>query len=344
MNITRDIHVKGMYCSGCEKIIEQALLKINGVQSVDADYQKSKIVITFDSEKVQLSLIEEACAAIGYSIVSHSETAKQRYLKIILSVFALFVLVFVFFITRNSGSFISLPEINPQLSDGMIFIVGLLTGVHCVGMCGNFVLGYTTKDMEHCRSPFRSHLLYGVGKTLSYALFGALFGFAGSLIHITSLLSGISISLAGAFLILYGLNMLNIFSILKVIRIKQPTFMVRYASKKKKQSNSPFFIGVFSGFIWGCGPLQVMYVMAAGNGSALEGAKILILFGLGTLPALFGFGLLARFLSNRMTLNFVRASGVILIILGAMMFNKGYIRATVVDEMKSVPCCCHESK
>jgi len=67
---------------------------------------------------------------------------------------ALSFLVLVIFIARNSGSVIRLPEINAQLSDRMIFIVGLLTGFHCAGMCGSFILGYTTIDAERGRSPF----------------------------------------------------------------------------------------------------------------------------------------------------------------------------------------------
>jgi sulfite exporter TauE/SafE len=241
------------------------------------------------------------------------------------------------------GHHIHLPDINSRTSDGLIFVVGLLTGLHCIGMCGSFIIGYTAKDTEHGRPVFRSHLLYGLGKTISYTMFGAIFGFIGSLFQITPLISGISIGIAGAFLILYGLNMLNIFSILKTIRIKQPAFIKHYVLEKKRKSNSPFFIGFFSGFILGCGPLQVMYIMAAGNGNILEGAKFLALFGLGTLPALFGFGLIARMLSNRMTRNIIHASGIILIVLGSMMLSKGIVRSGLGDEIKSEQAgsCCH---
>lgn len=230
----------------------------------------------------------------------------------------------------------SLPEINSNTGNGMIFIVGLITGLHCIGMCGSFVIGYTAKDAEQGRSSYRSHVFYGIGKTLSYAMFGALFGLVGSLFKITPFISGVSTLVAGAFLILFGLNMLNIFSLLKHIRIKQPEAMARFAIKKRKQSRSPFFIGFFSGFLLGCGPLQAMYVMAAGNGDPLEGAKILTLFGLGTLPALLSFGLLTRMLSNKMTRSFIHASGFILVFMGLMMLNKGLIRTESGYDFKSI--------
>src|SRR5512134_498499 len=46
---------------------------------------------------------------------------------------------------------------------------------------------------------------------------------------------------------------------------------------------SPLVIGLLNGLMLGCGPLQAMYIMAAGTGSAQEGATMLFFFGLGTL-------------------------------------------------------------
>jgi sulfite exporter TauE/SafE len=101
-------------------------------------------------------------------------------------------------LAHKFGTQFSLPEINSQTGNGMIFLVGLITGLHCVGMCGSFIIGCTAKDAGQSRSVIGSHIWYGVGKTLSYAMLGAIFGFAGSFFHITPLISGISISLAGA--------------------------------------------------------------------------------------------------------------------------------------------------
>lgn len=72
----------------------------------------------------------------------------------------------------------------------------------------------------------------------------------GTLFRITPVISGITISLAGAFLILYGLNMLGIFSVLRKIRTKQPEWMITYALKKREQSRSPFLIGFFRFPAW----------------------------------------------------------------------------------------------
>jgi len=338
--LTKEIRVAEMHCDGCETMIEEAVHQCEGIVFVQANWRKGIVRVRFDAKKTCLALIREACAARGYPSESLPDTGKQRAVKIALSLLALTGLCGALLLARKSGRPVGLPELNSQTGDGMIFIVGLLSGLHCVGMCGSFVIGYTARDAEQGRSLFRSHLWYGAGKTLSYALFGAFFGFVGSAFHITPGIGAASIGIAGVFLILYGLNVLNIFSALKAIRIKPLAALMQYAMEKRRRSRSPFFIGLFSGFILGCGPLQVLYVMAAGNGSALEGAKFLTLFGLGTLPALLGFGLLARLLSNSMTRRFTQASGVILIVMGAMMLNKGLMQVLPGGDSESVQPTC----
>ena len=340
----KEIDILGMKCSGCEAVIEEAVFQIEGVHFVKANYIISKVKVRFDTNKTSLEHIQEVCASKGYTFNRISDSQKPKKLQSIFSIIALAGLIIILLLARKFGHQLKLPEVNSMTSDGMIFLVGILTGLHCVGMCGSFLIGYTAKDAEQGRSKFQSHLQYGAGKTLSYTMFGALFGVLGSILRITPLISGISLGLAGAFLVLYGLNMLNTFQFLKAIRIRQPEAIAHFVTERRKQFHSPFFIGFFSGFIFGCGPLQVMYVLAAANGSAFEGAKMLMLFGLGTLPALIGFGLFARLLSSAMTRRVIHASGIILIVLGSMMINRGIMRSQLVNETKTVHPCCQEQK
>jgi len=337
------VDVTGMHCNGCETIIEEAVASIEGIQSVKANFSRGTVKVVYDADKTSLTAIQQTISSKGFAINPVINDRKRQILKITLSVLTLGSLFVIILLSRSLGHLINLPEINSHASDGLIFIVGLLTGIHCVGMCGSFIIGYTTRDAEKKRPVFRSHLLYGLGKTLSYTLFGALFGLIGTLFTITPLISGITISIAGAFLILYGLSMLTNLPVLKAIRIKQPAIVTKIVLKVRIKSGSPFFIGFFSGLILGCGPLQAMYIMAAGSGNVFEGARFLALFGLGTLPALFCFGLIARLFSSRMTRSFIYASGIILIVLGSMMLNKGIAKASAGDKLNQPQqrSCCH---
>jgi len=330
------INIKGMSCGGCESVIEEALTEVIGVIEVKADYSAAKCSVDYDENRVSLDDIYQVIEGKGYQVELAPVDKGSFLVKLSLSLLALIAIVLLMVFSRKLWHQFSVPEISSQLSYGMIFVVGLITGLHCIGMCGSFVISYTVKDAEQGQSPYLSHVLYGVGKTLSYAMFGAIFGFIGSVISITPFISGISILLAGTFLILFGLNMLNVFAALRRVRFKQPEAMMRYAMKKRRNARSPFFIGFFSGFLLGCGPLQAMYIMAAGNADPIEGAKFLALFGLGTLPALLSFGMVAHKLSEKMTHRFLQASGIILVVMGAMMLNKGLMKTKSGYDFQSI--------
>ena len=336
MQTSKQIDIKGMMCGGCETIIEDAVAEIEGVIDVKADYPKAKCTVSFEDNKTSLDRIYKVIEDKGYQLDLIPPAKGKVFTKISVSILALIGIIVLMVFSRKLWHQFSVPDISSQLSYGMIFVVGLITGLHCIGMCGSFVIGYTVKDAEHGRSAYLSHILYGTGKTLSYAMFGAIFGFIGSVISITPFISGMSILLAGIFLIIFGLNTLNLFAALKRVRIKQPEAMVHYANKKRSNSRSPFFIGFFSGFLLGCGPLQAMYIMAAGNGDPVAGAKFLAAFGLGTLPALLSFGMATRWLSGAMTQRITQISGVILLVMGTMMLNKGLMKTKSGYDFKSI--------
>lgn len=217
-----------------------------------------------------------------------------------------------------------LPEFGRDMSYGLLFGVGFLTGFHCVGMCGALVLGYAAKSPEG-KLRYGGHLLYGLGKTLSYTAIGAGFGWAGGIVAFTPALRGAIGMAAGVFLLLFGLSLLNAWPSLRNFRIKTPPALLRFIGAQSRKYGNPFVIGLLNGLMVICGPLQAMYIMAAGSGGALEGAKLMFAFGLGTLPVMLSFGLLASMASARLAPKIQRFSGGIVFVLGAIMLNRGLV-------------------
>lgn len=216
-----------------------------------------------------------------------------------------------------------LPSLSQDMSYGLLFAVGLLTGFHCVGMCGAMVLGYTTKMASGGRLSPLAHCLYGAGKTVSYTTIGGLFGWMGSIIAFTLELRGVIGIAAGVFLVLFGLGMLSVLPALKGFGLKTPRFLLRFIGTQSRKYGHPFIIGLLNGLMIICGPLQAMYIMAAGSGSPLRGALMLFFFGLGTLPMMMGLGVFAGMVSKELTPKLIKASAVIVVALGALMFNRG---------------------
>jgi uncharacterized protein len=175
---------RGMHCSGCEHIIEDSVRKLSGVQRVKADYPTEIVTVLF---KASSTNVEEICATVarkGYRCVLANETEAppnrgKTLAAVVLGIAGIFLIIFLDTKFISTGG---VPDVSAHLSYGLILMLGLLTGFHCVGMCGGFVLSYTADDARLGRSSHLSHGLYGLGKTLSYTLIGATFGLLGAIV------------------------------------------------------------------------------------------------------------------------------------------------------------------
>ncbi len=326
MVIKKGFIAEGTTCDSCEKIIKKQALKVDGVEKVAFDLSTEIGFVIFDEKKTNMDNILYKIEEKNYScFILDEETKKRKSNKLFGWIFAIIGILVLGYFLFNFVEGIQLPSISQNMGYGLLFVVGLLTGFHCISMCGGFVVSYTAKHAQEGKKAHKAHLMYGLGKTVSYTIIGAMFGLLGSIIAFTPGLRGTIGLIAGLFLVIFGLKMLNIFPILRKIRIKTPKFLSRFVGKKSKNSSSPLVIGLLNGLMIACGPLQAIYIMAAGTGSLIEGAKLLFVFGLGTLPVMIGFGYFASFVSSKVTHKILKASGAIVIILGIMMINNGLV-------------------
>jgi sulfite exporter TauE/SafE/copper chaperone CopZ len=336
---TENIKVKGMHCTSCEETIERQLLKIDGVKACKADYAKQNVTVTFDESKTNLGEIKGKIEEKQYECdsscdndaqpksASDARAGRRAYLKPAILTLALVAVLFGGYqLVQGFGGFgFDLPTIGGPASLALLFGIGLLTGFHCVGMCGGFVMSYTAKNAADGRKNLNvySHLQYGTGKLISYTVIGAVFGLIGTIFVFTPLLKGAASIFAGLFLVLFGINMLNIFPQLRKARLPMPKSISRFVFANSDKQRRPLVTGLLNGLLIACGPLQALYIYAAGTGSVASGALALFAFGLGTLPVMFGFGMFASYVSKNMTRNILKASGLIVIVLGLVMLNRG---------------------
>ena len=317
---------EGTTCKNCEETIKKQAMKVNGVKRAEFDYSTETGHVLFDESKTNIDDILSKIEEKGYKCFILDESAKENKANNALGwLFGIVgILVAAYFLFGFVGS-IGLPRISAGMGYGLLFLVGLLTGFHCVAMCGGFVVGYTAKDAQEGRKSHKSHLMYGVGKTLSYTIIGAIFGLIGSIIAFTPAMRGFAGIASGLFLVLFGLNMLNVFPFLRKVQFKTPSFIAKFVGKESAKNSSPLILGLLNGLMIACGPLQAIYIMAAGTGSMISGATLLFVFALGTLPVMLGFGYFASFISGKMTQKILKASGAIVIILGLLMLNNGLV-------------------
>ncbi len=210
---TSQLKVKGMHCLGCEEIINETVKTLPGIHKANASYYRQTFNVSYDDTLVNESAIRLSIEAKGYGIIDALPTKIRKLRQALIFILLLAVVGGVAFWGKSLMPGL-MQQIKPQMSYALLFTIGFLTGFHCIGMCGGFVVGYTDATQSKIRQ-LLAHMSYAFGKTLSYTTMGAGFGLLGATIAITPEIRGISALAASVFLLLYSLKLLNVFSWLR---------------------------------------------------------------------------------------------------------------------------------
>jgi hypothetical protein len=196
------------------------------------------------------------------------------------------------------------------------FLVGLLGGVHCVGMCGGIVSALSVASSR--RRPFPVAVVggsvavaragmfdealrvvsYNTGRIASYATAGAIAGGLAQGVRTLTFISSLQIGgywLANLMLVALGLYLMDAWRGLArleaagqvVWRKVQP--LVRNFLPMDSAGKA-FALGALWGWV-PCGMVYSVLFTAMTTGSALSGAAVMLAFGLGTLPVLLTMGM-----------------------------------------------------
>ncbi len=224
-----------------------------------------------------------------------------------------------------------------------IFIVALLGSLgHCIGMCGGFVLAYSTSKIEAGRSKaFQSlaHTLYSLGRISAYMVIGAIFGYLGSVISFSLTAKGVLFIIIGILMILIGISLSGKLKFLTVIehslaqsKLFKKLFKIVIQSKSLP---SFYLMGLLNGFI-PCGLVYFFATASIASGSSVMGALVMGIFGLATVPALFILGMLSSFISQMSwRKNVLIIASVIIALYGAYTGFKGLMMITKPEMIKS---------
>ena len=178
------------------------------------------------------------------------------------------------------------------------FVVGLLGGVHCVGMCGGIVGALSLGLPSQRQLPIL--LGYNLGRISSYTLAGALMGALG--FYFSGLLpvqtaQRVLLGLAGVFMVLLGLYLGGWWNLLSRIERMGGVLWRRIEplGRGLLPVRSPGQ-AVALGLLWGwlpCGLVYSALVWTVASGGPVQGGLLMLAFGLGTLPNLLLMGVAA---------------------------------------------------
>ncbi len=324
VRIKKTLGVRGMTCTHCERVIQDALMKNTGVTEAKASFKEGSVQVVFDSESVQESELLRAIDEAGYEALPDYIPGKHPGNLSSLQLAGVGILIAALYMLINMTiGFNFIPELSASMSYGMLFVVGLLTSLHCIAMCGGINLSQCLVRREDgtAVAGWKPSLLYNGGRVISYTIVGGLVGALGSAVSFSGGARGLIAILAGVFMVIMGINMLGLVPGLRRFNIKIPAGL-RNRMLGEQGQRGPLVVGLLNGLM-PCGPLQAMQLYALGTGSAFAGAMSMLVFSLGTVPLMFSFGALSTLLSKRFTRNMLKVSAILVVLLGAIMIQRG---------------------
>lgn len=210
------------------------------------------------------------------------------------------------------------------------FTMGLFSSMHCIGMCGS-IIGTLTLSLNPEIRNQKSRLFpfvfnYNIGRITSYTIAGALAGVIETLItmpmgeisghRLLQLLSAAVMTGAG----LYIAGWFPHFAYIEKLGLRFWKKIEPFGRKLipvKNLSQAYLF-----GMVWGwlpCGLVYSALALAATAGGIKQSALTMLFFGLGTLPAVMGVGIMTGILTRLSRMQrFKQAIGLFMIVLALL--------------------------
>ena len=333
---TKTIPIKDMHCRSCEILIEDELMKVQGVKKAIVSEKRGVAEIYYQGHLEQKKIEKAVCAA-GYTIGVNEQKSffSKRMQDYVDLGYAFLILVLLYLIGSTLGIFnFSLKGVgNNYGSLPIVFLVGLTAGVStCMALVGGLVLAASARFVEkHPQATllqkFKPHLFFNAGRIISFFVLGGIIGYAGSFFQLSTTTLGLLIIAVGAVMILMGLQLTEIFPRLTGLKFTLPNGISRAlgikAQSEKEYSHKNSFIMGASTFFLPCGFTQAMQLFAISSGSPIKGALTMGVFALGTAPGLLGIGGLTSMVKGAFAKPFFKFAGLVVIFMALFNISNG---------------------
>ena len=308
-----------MTCINCKKAIENGLGNITGVESVSVNYKTGKCEITIDTGLVGWKDIFNAIEDLGYTIGNNKKTDLINIISIVV------IIVSLYYFLEQTGllNLLNFEKVaDSTMGFGMLFVIGLMTSVHCIAMCGGINVSQCLAENKKFSGLYP--VMYNLGRVVSYTVIGFVLGFAGMFfgtgenLGVSSIIQGLIKSFAGIYMVIMGVNMLGFVPQIKRLTFHLPNFIGKFRVK----NSQPFVVGLLNGFM-PCGPLQSIQLVALATGNPFTGGLSMFAFSLGTVPLMLGLGSLVSVLGKRFTDRMMTVGAILVTVMGLAMVSQG---------------------
>lgn len=202
------------------------------------------------------------------------------------------------------------------------FLIGLAGSVHCMGMCGplSSLVSNTGKN------PLWRSVFYNGGRIITYGLLGAIISFVSGIASLYGIQVWLSLAV-GVVLILFGVTGTQVIPprfISKPMGVLSGFLKTRFTVlMSMKTSYGILVMGMINGLL-PCGMTWLALGYCVTLQWPLDGFLSMILFGLGTVPAMIGFSTIVGKLTTRFRVSFKSIQTVLLIISGCLLIARSF--------------------
>jgi sulfite exporter TauE/SafE len=201
------------------------------------------------------------------------------------------------------------------------FGLGLVSSLHCVGMCGPLALALPLSGFS-ARARYLGILIYNIGRISTYTIAGLLVGLIGRTIQFAGYQQAFSITI-GVLILLYFISSTGLI----------PSFTKRSGLHKKIQSviihymgqpsyKNLFITGAANGLL-PCGMVYLALGAAAASGDMATAGVFMAFFGIGTLPLLAALSIGGIYIGPSIRKKISRVSPYVTLFMGALLILRG---------------------
>lgn len=320
---------KGMHCASCEIIIEKRLLAIQGVKAVEANAGRGEVLVEYVGKKPRIETLNSIFRKENYVFFDESSDTGDVFKgKGLFSNIAIALALIGGFLYLSKSGLLGVVSVNAKSSLFAFFALGLIAGVSsCAALVGGLVLSMSKQwlliysNQKSTFQKFQPHLMFNIGRILTYAVLGTVLGVVGSKLQISLQFSSFMIVAVSIIMLFLALQMLGVKS-LRRFQPALPRFATRYIADETnfKGRHMPFVMGGLTFFL-PCGFTITAQGLALLSGNPVQGGLIMAFFALGTAPALLLIGFSAVKFSARPHLAYQFSRVAALVILFFALFN-----------------------
>jgi len=330
-----EFYVEGMHCAACEILIEKKLSKIEGVQKVNAKLSNGKVYIQ-SNKALDVNELSSLVEADGYKI-TRDELSKGaiNWNELVKATIIAAIVIGVFIIIQRL-EILNLVNAE-QVTLPFVFMIGIVASLStCMAVVGGLVLSLSSNYAKE-GSKLKPIIAFHLSRIIGFFILGGLIGLLGSAFILTSTTVFVLNLMLFVVMLIMGINLLDV-PFARKIQIKMPKALGHSVFKIQDSNNrfAPIFLGIAT-FILPCGFTQSMQIYSLTTGSFIQGALTMLVFALGTFPAL----ALISFASVRLSKTlqsglFFKASGLIVIFFAIFNFSAALVAIGLIQPIFNI--------